>query len=276
MSFRMSFYLMPKVELPDDYLSAVQSVEKPDENITASDEDVASVVTDIRRSMYAEAHPDKPAPAEGDPLPELTDAYVQKISGRHTDTESFLRDVRNNITEEKQTRERSVFRKKMLDAILAKTTVSVPAVVIDEDAKRMYEDFQERAVQFGTTVEDYLKAHNLSEEDLHRQMREDAKNRAVTQFLVNAISAKEHIHAKEEDVERNMAEMKKRDSNADDERLRVYIESLLTHEAVLRFFGGAARMRLFVCKRVPHVAAEPHTRMSFPTTTAVGCRPASV
>ena len=234
-SFRMVFYLMPEVVLPDDYLSALGEVAVPSASVTATDEDVNRVIVDIRRSMYADAHPEQPLPEDENALPDLTDAYIQSISKQHANVPDFLEDVRNNITEEKRMQERAVFRQKMLDAIIAKTTVTVPEIVVAEDAKRMYDDFTARAEQFGTTVEKYLAAQNLSEEQLQEQMRADAKKRAAVQFTVNAISAKEHIHASEEDIASGVAQMKQRGGNQSDEQLRVYVESFLTHEAVMRF-----------------------------------------
>ena len=109
--FRVSFFTMPKVTLPD-YVAIVRQMEGPKEAEAATEEDVQQVVSDVRRSLYKKAHPEKDFPTDDKDLPELTDAYVQEISHQYKDLDGFLKGVRESITQEKKMQEQGRFRQK--------------------------------------------------------------------------------------------------------------------------------------------------------------------
>ena len=125
-------------------------------------------------------------------------------------------------------------RQKLLDAIIEKTTIRIPDILIEEEKNRAYEDFKKQAEQFNTTVENYLKAQNMTEEQLMKQFRDDAKKRAQVQLVLNAISAEKHIHPDKKQVEEEIQRFKKRNNDMTDDQIRTYIESILTNEAVLQ------------------------------------------
>ncbi len=233
-TFRISFFTMPRVQLPD-YASVVKTVVAPEEITEVSDEDVRQVLLDIRRGIYKREHPDRDPPADEKELPEITDERVREISQQHNDKEGFVTGLRESIIAEKNMQTRMEFRQKLMNAVIAETTVSIPEILIEEEKNRAYEDFKKQAEHFGTTVEKYLEAQGMTEEQLVRQFREDAKKRAQTQLVLNAVSAKEHIHADRESVEKESARFKQRANDMTDEQIHTYIESMLTNEAVLQF-----------------------------------------
>ena len=233
-AFRISFFTMPKVTLPD-YAAIVRAMDDPKAPEPATDEEVQQIVNDVRRSLYKKAHPEKQPPTDEKDLPELTDEYIQEISQQYKDRESFLKGVRESITAEKKMQARAMFRESMLDAIIAKTAITIPDVVVEEDSKRAYTDLEKQAERLGTTIAQYLKEQNINEEQLRGQLKEESKKRAHLQLVMNAISAKEHIHPDSKDVEKEVARFRDRAGDMTDEQVHTYIESILTNEAVMQF-----------------------------------------
>ena len=232
-SFQIEFYTMPKVTLPD-YKTLLQKVEQPEEPKEATDDEVQQVVADVRKGLYKKAHPEKDFPKDDSDLPELTDEYVREISQQHTNTEEFLKGVRESVTREKALQARALFRQKILDTIAEGTIISIPEIMIEEESKRAYEEMKEHAQHFNTTVEEYLKAQNMSEGKLWEQLRDDARKRAKVQLILNTISTQENIYANEEEVKKEVERFKKRGTDMTDEQLHTYITSLLTNEAVVQ------------------------------------------
>lgn len=232
-SFKMSFYTMPEINLPE-YRPLIQQLEKPAEPEEATDEEVQQVITDVRKDLYKRAHPEKDFPKDEKDLPTLTDAYIKEISKKYNDIESFKKGVRESITHEKALQERAKFRQKILDTVVEGTTVILPEIIVEEESKRARKEMEERAKQFGTTVEEYLKAQNMTEEKLQEDIKTDAKKRAKTQLILNAISAKESIHASKDEVEKEVKRFKERETGMDERQLNTYIETLLTNEAVIQ------------------------------------------
>ena len=207
-SFRVTFFTMPQVQLPE-YLTIAQAVPKPGKIETVSDEEVQQTVLDIRRGLYRKEHPEAEMPESEEKLPELTDDQVQEISPTHRDKESFMNHLQESIIAEKNMQLQMEYRQKMLDAIIEKTTMNIPDILIEEDAKRAYEDFKKQAERFNTTVEKYIEAQQMTEAQLMEQFRQDAKKRSEVQLLLNAISAEKHIHPDAKQVEQEMERFKK-------------------------------------------------------------------
>lgn len=232
-SFQVQFYIMPEVNLPE-YKPLLQEMEKPEEPKGATDDEVQQVLLDVRKGLYKKAHPEKDIPENKDDLPELTDAYIQEISQQYKDIESFKKGVQESITQEKALQARALFRQKIIDTIADNTTITIPEIMIEEESGRAYEEMKSQAEHFNTTIEEYLKAQNMSEGKLWEQLRSDARKRAKTQLILNTISTQENIHANIDEVQKEVERFKKKQTDMDDDQIHTYITSLLTNEAVIQ------------------------------------------
>ena len=232
-SFTIRFYTMPEVQLPE-YKALIGNLKKPEKPEEATDDEVQQVVIDVQKGLYKKAHPEKDLPKDSKDLPKITDAYVQEISQQYKNVESFLRGVRESITKEKALQTRALFRQKIIDTIMENTKINIPEIMIKEESKRAYEDMKKHAEHFNTTIDEYLKAQNMTEEKLWDQLKDDAAKRAKTQMIMNAISIKDHIHANKDEVEKEIERFKKRETGMDENQLHTYIETLLTNEAVIQ------------------------------------------
>ena len=241
-SFTLQFFTMPEVDI-SGYDEHIQKVSTPEEPKEATDEEIQVVLTDMRRGLFKKENPDKELPKEEKELPELTDAHIQEVSQQYKDMPSFKKGIAESITREKKIQVRTHFRQQILDAIVEKATIQLPDIIIEEESKRAHEEMKGQAESFGTTIEEYLKAQNMTEEQLWKQLREDAEKRSKTQLIINAISAKENVRASKEDIEKEVERLKTRDKNTNEEQLYMYIESLLTNEAVLQFLEKKAQKK---------------------------------
>ena len=232
-SFQIQFYVMPEVNLPE-YKALLRDIEKPEEPKSATDDEVQKVLLDVRKGLYKKAHPEKDVPKNERDLPELTDAYIQEISQQHKDIEGFKKGVRESVTQEKALQARALFRQKIIDTVAENTPVTIPEIMIEEESKRAYEEMKSQANHFNTTIEEYLKAQDMSEGKLWEQLRDDARKRAKIQLIMNAISTQENIHANIDEVQREVERFKKKQTDMNDDQIHTYITSLLTNEAVIQ------------------------------------------
>ena len=239
-SFQVTFFTVPKVELPD-YCSIMQKLELSTTQEEVSDKEVDDCIVAIRRNLYKKDHPEEEAPVNDADLPELTDEKIREISQQYTDKKTFTEGVRQSLLMEKKAQAKNAMQKKTVDAIMAETTIPIPEIIIEEDSKRAYDDFKKQAEHFGTTVEKYLEEQAMTEEQLRNQFKQEAGDRARIQLLLNAISTKEHIHADKATVEKEVVRFKERATDMTEDQIHTYIESLLTNEAVLQFLEKTAR-----------------------------------
>ena len=231
--FSLTFFVLPEITLPD-YAALAASI--PAKEVEpATDEEVSQVLLDIRRSLYKKAHPEKEIPEDVSALPEITDAHIQELSTTYSDTESFEKGLRENITSEKQMQAQARRRDEILSAIVKHTPFTVPSLLIDEEFKRTYEQFTTQISHLGSTVEEYLTSQNLTQEKLEEQMRAEGEKRSRVQLILNAISVKENILPDSEMVAKETERLKGRLKDLSEEEVRQYVASLLTNDAVLSF-----------------------------------------
>ena len=232
-SFSVQFYIMPEITLPE-YKELIKKLGKPEEPSEATDEEVQQVITDIQKNLYKKAHPEKDVPKDEKDLPKITDEYIQKISQQHKNVEEFKKEIRKSITKEKALQVRALFRQKIIDTLLENTNIRIPEIMIEEESKRAYEELKKQAEHFNTTIKEYLKTQNMTEEKLWEQLKNDARKRAEIQLIMNTVSVKEHIHANKDEVEREIKRFKEKETGMDENQLHTYIHTLLTNEAVMQ------------------------------------------
>ena len=82
--------------------------------------------------------------------------------------------------------------KKFTDEVLAQVVdgaiVDIPAVMIDNEVDRMYQQFEQRMQSSGFTAKQFLEATHQTEADIKEQMRNEAANRVKTTLVLEAVA----------------------------------------------------------------------------------------
>ena len=87
----------------------------------------------------------------------------------------------------------------------------------------------------GMTFDAYMKAVGKTAEDMHKEWRADAEKRAKVQLITSQIAESESIAPDEEELAREAVRLHELYPDADKERVRGYLEMLLTNEKVFKF-----------------------------------------
>ena len=72
-------------------------------------------------------------------------------------------------------------------------------------------------------------------EDLRKDFRKDAENKAKLALILNEVAKAENIIPDTEQVEKEVKEILDRYKEADPERARVHAENILTNEKIFQF-----------------------------------------
>ncbi len=95
--------------------------------------------------------------------------------------------------------------------------------------------FKSDIANMGMQPEDYLKHIKKTWEDLRKEWMPEAEKRAKTQVVLQKISLEEKLEAKKEDIETEVKKLSEEYKDADPERIRAYIEMVLSNEEVVKF-----------------------------------------
>ncbi len=226
--------VFPTFTLPD-YKAIAKKAGKAGDAVVVTDEDVEKTLTQIAR-MRAQEH----ARSEGkewneeDTPPPIDDAYAKMIGGGDT-VEDLKKKLRENLHAEKERDATDKRRVAVMDAIIEKTDMVLPDIIVTQELKRMEDEFSADVARMGMDLDGYLKAVKKTKEELHDSWKPDAIKRAKIQILIGKIADMEKIEPDQAEVAKEAEQLKARYPDAPEERVHEYIHMLLTNDKVLRF-----------------------------------------
>ena len=261
LEFSATVSVVPSFELPD-YIAIAKDVntERPADEVT--DAELEEKIADIQRQKNAyerlqgkAAQGEKP---EGDatdlptpeteaekkaeeeaanaPLPELTDEYVKGLGqpGQFETVEDFKKMLREHLEVEKKQQNAAKHRAAITDKIIEKTDVQLPQILIDSEINQMLSQMQEDLDRAQLNMDDYLSHIKKTKEDLVADWKPAAEKRAILQLVLNEIAKKEELVPEPEKVKEQTAELMERFKDADEQRVRLYVASVLLNEQTMK------------------------------------------
>lgn len=233
--FKITTALMPTVTLPD-YRTIAKAVMETEESVAVSEEEVATFIEGLlKQRAAAEKDPNAPESAETPPTPvELTDAYVQSL-GDFTDVADFKLKLRQNMERDKSARAREKKRLEVSEQIIETATIPLPRLLIESELDKMIGQHKEEIGRMNITFDDYLKRIQKTEADIRKEWEPSAAKRAKLQLILNQLAKEEKITPNPLMVEQEVNHILEHVKDADPERLRLYVESMLTNEEVFKF-----------------------------------------
>ncbi|MFA6338545.1 MAG: trigger factor [Candidatus Paceibacterota bacterium] len=217
--------IIPEIKISDYKKIAKNEMSKKDESTEVSDEELEKTITTIQKSQLKS--PDEK-------VPELTDEFVKKF-GNFTDVADFKNKVKEMLINEKAHKNKEKKRIAVAEEIVKDSKIDLPKILIDSELNKMEAEFKDNLLRMGGTMEDYLAKIKKSLEDLKKEWQKDAEKRAKLQLCLNKIAHDEKITVKEELINHETEHMLEHYKEADPERVRVYITSVLTNEEVFKF-----------------------------------------
>lgn len=138
-------------------------------------------------------------------LPELTDEYVKENAGVATVTE-YREKCRERLVKQAENRSRDETENSIVNEICKHATVEIPDAMVETEIDRMVQDFSYRLMYQGIKLEEYLQYTNQKMPEFRAQFASQAKQRALSQLVIEKIVSEEKITASEEEVEAKVAE----------------------------------------------------------------------
>ncbi|MFA6340623.1 MAG: trigger factor [Candidatus Paceibacterota bacterium] len=241
LEFKIKVTTMPEVKLPD-YKKVASKENKKEEKIEeVTEKQIEETIEQIRK-MYAEQnHTHK----EGEihkhdevlPLPEVNDEFVKKL-GDFKDVPDFRMKLKGNIAKEKEMKAQEKKRIAIIEKIIADSKIDMPKVLIESELDKMEGQMKADIAGMGLQPDDYLKHIKKTWADLRKEWIPDAEKRAKVQIVLQKISLEEKLEPKKEDVEKESKHLMEQYKDADPERIRAYVEMILSNEAVIKFLEG--------------------------------------
>ncbi len=233
--FTVRFALVPEIDLPN-YKSIARKVAEEKKPIEVRPEEIEDAVRHIRE-MFRSGEAGK----EGDAgLPELTDDFVKQF-GPYKNVVEFREELGRNIAEGKEREEKEKRREAMVRAIVAKTSIKIPKLLVDQELAAFFDNRDEELKKAGISREDYLKQVKKTEEELEKEERETIERQIAASLAMGAMRKNEKITADERDITANMAALKRRYPERTDAELWEPAEAIATQKKLFEVLEGDRR-----------------------------------
>lgn len=262
LGFTITVAVVPEITLPD-YTKIAKEINKEKESKEVTDTEVDKQVEDILRQKVAyerlqakagdhkehvhgencdhEDHHEEEEtiePEMGDklPLPELTDEYVKTFGkpGQFEGVADFKAKIKEHLTIEKAREVDSRHRAKLTDAIIEKSELELPKVLVDAEINQMFAQMEDDLTRAQLKIDDYLTHIKKTREELIAEWTPNAEKRAKLQLVLNEIAKKGDVKPDEGRVDHEVSQLLEQYKDADEKRVRVYVASVLTNDAVMK------------------------------------------
>lgn len=235
--FKIKTTVFPEIKIADYKTIGKTIMNKKEEPLEVTEKEIEEVILNLRKSRAATvngAKTEKTGEKPEEQLPEWNDAFVKTL-GDFKDRADFTEKVKENLLEEKKHRAREKKRIEIGNELVKNSTVDTPELLIQSELEKMWSQFEHDINRMGVSFDEYLKHIKKDKETLQKEWRPDAEKNATLELLLAEIAEKEKIVPDEKRVKEEVAHLMEHYSEADPERARIYVETLLTHEAVFDF-----------------------------------------
>ena len=207
LEFTVITAVLPEFELPEYRNIATKAASAPKEEATASQGEIDNVVAEIEKN---------------------------KMKHNFQDPNELRAKIKENIIAEKKFREVEKKRVAMIDAILEKTDIELPEILIESEIEKSIAQMKDEITRAGLKIEDYLKEVKKTEEEIRKDLRLGSEKRAKIQLLFNKIAIAEKLEPNKEILEHEVKHILEHYPEAKEENARIYVATQLLNQEVLK------------------------------------------
>jgi trigger factor len=137
----------------------------------------------------------------------IDDDFAKKV-GPFKSLAELKEDVKKQLQSERSRETQSKYENDLVLAITAKTKVTIPKVLVDEQIDIMERDEKQNLVYRGTTWDEHLKAEGVTAEQHRDRNRDQAENLVKMGLVLSEIAEKEHVTVSPEELEMRLQILK--------------------------------------------------------------------
>jgi trigger factor len=144
---------------------------------------------------------------KGKELPALDDEFAKDVDDEVETLAELKEKIKTRLVDSKKHEAEHHVRDSVVEKAAENAEVEIPAVMIDNEVKRMMQEFEQRLQMQGMNLELYFQFSGQDENALREQMKEEAENRVRVNLTLEAIAKAENLEATDEDVNAELENM---------------------------------------------------------------------
>ncbi|MEA2092797.1 MAG: hypothetical protein U9P61_02410, partial [Patescibacteria group bacterium] len=172
-------------------------------------------------------------------LPEVNDELAKTLPNIK-DLPDLKNKIKEGIEKEKQTNKNEKLKMKILEELRKETKkFEIPEILVERELDNMIKNLENQINKKGSSLDDYLKQINKTEDDIKKEWRKKAEENISYALILHYISKEEGVEATDEEVEEEVDEYfkavgreKEKESDENLARLKAYISDTIKNRKV--------------------------------------------
>lgn len=172
--------------------------------------------------------------------PEINDDFAKSL-GNFENVDALKKNIQEGIEHENAHKMSEEKRTQYLDKIVENTKVDLPEIMIQEEIKKMFLEFEQQTQSMGMNLDQYLAQLKKEKKDLEKDWEPQAVKRIKSAMALQEIAKMEEIKIDAAEIEMEMNKtvqyyknVKDFAKNIDMEKLYAYTKNILENEEVFK------------------------------------------
>ena len=141
-------------------------------------------------------------------LPELDEEFIKDLNIPNVTNLKQLKENRKEaLLKQKEASLKQDYLNRLVEEIKKVSTFDFPQEIVTEERENRKKQLEQRLQQSGIDLEQYLILTKSNEEDLNKQLEEEARKGLESFFVMDSVGEKEKLNITEEELEFELAKM---------------------------------------------------------------------
>ena len=136
------------------------------------------------------------------------DDEMAKKCGPFKTLKDLKADIKKNLTMQNAHKLEEKFKDELINALVKKSKVSAPEILIDDQMRMIREDIERNAASQGMSFEDFLKVNGETTESWEKEARKVAETRVKASLVLQTLALNEKITVSDDLVTAKINELK--------------------------------------------------------------------
>lgn len=168
-------------------------------------------------------------------IPDLNEDFFNDLGLEGIDSKEALENqVKENLTVQKEKKIEDDWLTALLDEAASTMEVDIPEVMIQEEVKRMIEDYAQNLKMQGLSLEQFFQFTGFTEEKMAEEYQEQAVKRVTYRLMIEAIIKEENIEVAEEEMDKEVGAIADKYQMTKEEFFKNFGEEMVKHDLKVR------------------------------------------
>ena len=136
------------------------------------------------------------------------DDELAKKCGPFKNLAELKADIKKNLSAQNEHKENEKFKDDLVNALVKKSKVSAPEILIDDQMRMIRDDITRNAASQGMSFEEFLEANHETTESWEKEARKVAETRVKASLVLQTLAVEQKITVSDELVAAKLAELK--------------------------------------------------------------------